>query len=1329
MTFPRGPNGERLFGKPESKTLPPAAHKEAAVSMALTPSDGRIALTEAETDEFTLSGRRMVFDRAAIESVVSGQTARILAPLPNGQPILLRIHTIKSRSETTHTLEGEVEGEDQKSVVQFVLHDGILHGSVSRYDIDQHLEYRILESGYMMVRELDNDAMTDECTAPDMDDGFVDGDTESNVSSGAGDPQPDTPGYVTVDLVSGYGMSARIADGGYSQIEARIIASVDRMNLAFSNSLITQTEVMLLGTIEDPDYVYPGEVSGSMGGSDELGDLSDTSSSNPNLNAVSDFANLLGADLKTFTLQGADGSAGVAYRPGTSAIVARTYMTSSRITFAHELGHNFGSRHSWGDSTTGDTATNVDNYGWRLAPAGQTRVRTIMAYDWSWGSGTRIPYYANPTVTYQGARTGQANGYNATGDSLSDARYVSGGLVGSLGAGFDGSNSSLGARNGPYILSQANGRANQKVRTSFGVITPAASTTWTKGTTETIMWTGGDYSDLASIDLYKGGVFQTNIASNVSGFERVQTWMVPSYLPPATDYRIRVTLNGTSTANSGFFTIVSDQSPPSRPDLTSASDTGKSNTDNKTADTTPTFSGTAAPGATLTLNSNLAGIIGSGTANSLGNWTITSFALNDGLHSIFASDSAVGQSPTLNVTIDTTPPSAPSSPDLVTGSDSGVSNTDNLTNDSTPGFSISSETGSTIELLANGAVTGTTTSTGYNVVTSSALPDGVRSITARSIDVAGNVGSESSALNITIDTVAPPFPTAMRVTAATDTGLSNVDNITANTSPSISGVSDADTEVTLFVDGIVAGTHPTGGSWTLPLSSLSNGIHQVTTQVEDAAGNLSIVSPFPLTVTIDTIPPAAPTNLRLTAATDTGVSNSDNLTRLSNVTLTGNAESGARISLLRNGTAVGSGNSSGTFNIGATGLPEGTTNFSAQQTDLAGNVGPVSGVAQVQVDLTPPAPSTTPLLSPASDSGASNSDGITRFQNLVFSGSSEAGGRITLLADGTSVGTALSDGSWSLTSLAISEGSHSITARAEDRAGNTAAESPATAVTLIFSAAPPTNVSLDPSSDLGFSNTDGVTSDRTPTITGNSGATDTIELSIGDPPYETSLGSGPGGPGWMVTSSLLPAGDGIKIIKARTLDIAGNLSSAVTTQFEIRTSSPGTPIGLSLKSGSDSGTSATDKITNINTPTIRGLVNLGGQSSLRINLEANGQPVGQATVNSGIWEFPTNVLPDGVLQIRALSEDFAGNLSAPSAPLTVTIDTTAPLAPASLQVAPADDTGVSNADNITRITQPEIIGIAEPGPVVLFINGTQQPGTLTSDGAWSYVPPSALPEG
>ena len=35
------------------------------------------------------------------------------------------------------------------------------------------------------------------------------------------------------------------------------------MSTAFINSLVTNSELMLLGTIEDPNYVFPGSVNGS----------------------------------------------------------------------------------------------------------------------------------------------------------------------------------------------------------------------------------------------------------------------------------------------------------------------------------------------------------------------------------------------------------------------------------------------------------------------------------------------------------------------------------------------------------------------------------------------------------------------------------------------------------------------------------------------------------------------------------------------------------------------------------------------------------------------------------------------------------------------------------------------------------------------------------------------------------------------------------------------------------------------------------------------------------------------------------------------------------
>lgn len=554
--YPRGPNAERRFHSPVTVSVPATALQAAAVSMALSPMDGRVQLLPEEWDLHTKSARRMVLDVAALEKVVAGETAHLLAPRPDGSALKLVIHSVKSRAGMTHTLQGEVEGEPQSSVVQWVLHDGIVHGTVSRYSVDQHFEYRILESGYMMVRELDNASLIAQCGDPGIAGELLrEGSGPETAASQEEEPVGDTAGYVTIDVVVGYDKEARAADGGYAQMEARIIASVDRMTSAFANSQVTATELMLLGTIEDPDYVFPGRSEGTMGGTDELGDLNNTAASNPQLNAVSDYATALGADLKAFIVKQADGSAGVAYRPGTSSITARDYMTASRITFGHELGHNIGARHSWGDTSGTDAVTNVHSYGWRLAPAGQTRVRTIMAYDWNWGSGTRIPYFANPNVLYQGARTGQVNGYDASGDSLSDPRYVSGGLIGGLGSGFNGSHLNLGARNAHFILAEAPGRASLQARKLFELLAPATASTWAPDDTIGVSWTGGDHTQTVAIALYKDGVLQSPIASGLSALARNHSWIIPTGIASGNNYFLRLTLTGGLTADSGLFNI------------------------------------------------------------------------------------------------------------------------------------------------------------------------------------------------------------------------------------------------------------------------------------------------------------------------------------------------------------------------------------------------------------------------------------------------------------------------------------------------------------------------------------------------------------------------------------------------------------------------------------------------------------------------------------------------------------------------------------------------------------------------------------------------------
>jgi len=593
--FPRGENQRRQYAVPAAREIHAPAGTQAPAVLSMLPADGRTKLLPEETDLHTKLARRLVFDPTALDRILQGETARLLAPTPDGQWLEVEFQQVKSRAESTHTLIGKIVGTGQTSDAQFVYHDGILHGTIANYNTSQEFEYRILADGHMMVRELDQSSMTAGCGIPN-DCGHADCD-HSNHASGEEllqqeldeqgidlQIQPssdstvagDTAGWRKVDVVVGYDQGARVADGGVSQIEARIIASVDRMSMAFVNSLVTNTEVMLLGTIEDPNYVFPGSTSGNMG--EELGNLN-----NPTdgvLDTVSNYATLLGADLQAFILKQADGSAGVAYLPGRSSITARDYMTATRLTFAHELGHNLGCDHSWGDSSQSVTH---NRYGWRLDGDGNSsttgdRVRTIMAYDWGWGTGVRIPYFSNPAVTYAGARTGQVNGYNVIGDNQSDARYAVNGLsYNNSVAGFDGTNPSLGANNANVLLngSPSNSNygtlfaSNRATRAALAVTSPSAGGQWTTGSSLPIFFRGGDHEYTVTVQIYKGAALAATIANNVSNAatKRNFTWSIPSGQTGGSDYFVRVTLthpaNGSAYADSGMFTVLS--SAPSAP--------------------------------------------------------------------------------------------------------------------------------------------------------------------------------------------------------------------------------------------------------------------------------------------------------------------------------------------------------------------------------------------------------------------------------------------------------------------------------------------------------------------------------------------------------------------------------------------------------------------------------------------------------------------------------------------------------------------------------------------------------------------------------------------
>jgi probable HAF family extracellular repeat protein len=107
---------------------------------------------------------------------------------------------------------------------------------------------------------------------------------------------------------------------------------------------------------------------------------------------------------------------------------------------------------------------------------------------------------------------------------------------------------------------------------------------------------------------------------------------------------------------------------------------------------------------------------------------------------------------------DSTPPAPPSTPDLAAGSDSGTSDTDNVTRRQSLIFRGTAENAATVTLYRGGVAVGTRQAdifTGAWGIPDTVATDDKYSYTATATDAAGNTSPASAALVVTVDTHAP----------------------------------------------------------------------------------------------------------------------------------------------------------------------------------------------------------------------------------------------------------------------------------------------------------------------------------------------------------------------------------------------------------------------------------------------------------------------------------------------------------------------------------------------------------------------------------------------
>ena len=292
----------------------------------------------------------------------------------------------------------------------------------------------------------------------------------------------------------------------------------------------------------------------------------------------------------------------------------------------------------------------------------------------------------------------------------------------------------------------------------------------------------------------------------------------------------------------------------------------------------------------------------------------------------------------VDLTIDSSAPVAPLNLALAAGSDSGISDSDQLTNDSTPTITGSAEANATVELFSGEDSLGTVTAdaSGDWSLTTTTLSEGEHSIVAQATDAAGNFSVVSEALTITVDITAPSLPAdGVYMSWAPEYQWEDGLSISAGINVHLSLDNYSSVQVTSSEDGLLETAHPHEDGFDLwhTDADLSEGVHSVTVTASDAAGNISDISPA-VEIMVDTIAPEAPV-LDLTAVSDSGSSATDNITSDTTPTFSGTAEANAFVSLYAGDTYIGGGyaDASGDWSITIDSLSDGDHNITAKALD------------------------------------------------------------------------------------------------------------------------------------------------------------------------------------------------------------------------------------------------------------------------------------------------------------------------------------------------------------------------------------------------------------
>lgn len=764
-------------------------------------------------------------------------------------------------------------------------------------------------------------------------------------------------------------------------------------------------------------------------------------------------------------------------------------------------------------------------------------------------------------------------------------------------------------------------------------------------------------------------------------------------------------------------------------------------------------------------------------ANASGDWTAQftksnidamSPSLAEGTitYSAVSTDAAGNVSASASSTFEVKTTVAAPTLDFAETSEDGLSNSDDLTSRTSVTFNVTGEAGAVVKLYngateigvsepldanGNGTVTATLTAASGQTTT-------FASITAKQTDRYGNESAASAAhASITVDRVAPGAPTGLDLTDDTDTFGSHMtggflDNNTKEQLIAFNVVGENGALVTVFEDkdgdGILDDSEAIGSATIVDGKAivtatriLAEGSYSNIKAVQvDAAGNVSVASSAHAVIHIDRVSTLPTINV----VSADGIVNSTE--KAAGFAVSGTAEAGARVVVsLDSGASAEVTANDGTWSVSFTatqiGSLEGSRTVSAIATDMAGNVS-VAATRTFIVDTVAPTAPTVDLVAADDTKGGSvgtDSDNVTnKSQVQITVTAAEANGTVVLYNGTTEIGRqTLSGGATQHTFtfdsavLQGAQGTFNLRAEQIDVAGNSGTQSPALVVVVDRVVAAPTITGLDSTTDSGTIG-DNITGVQRPkfNVTGEVGARVALIQVDADGNEIAEVGSTilAAATGTIeVNNNLSPGETGQTTyrFKVKQTDAAGNDSalSTATTSIVVDDSLIAPELVWIGGAANDSGTSDSDRITNVLAPTITvtgkagstvRIFNTTGSPSFTSNLH-----IAEVTIplsGSKTVELQLNLNANQAYNLVALQRSTSNTVSNASSALQVTTDTTV----SALTVA----MGASDANDVSGIlyarseTPKFTISGGEVGASVTLKSGADTVGTaiVGSDG-------------